>query len=167
MAEPSTAEGWPNAIITEATAFLRTVLERAGSRPLGEAAFSLYPGRLLRPKPEDMLRHMLSVAAAVLCDAAGVEVTGEPPIDAPEDIDPGEIVQSAERVIAAVERASLLDLAEARVHFLEPQWSEKLREQRPLLADLALGIVRFMLKCATDCSAERTRRPRSSRNDRP
>jgi hypothetical protein len=167
MAEPSTTEGSPNAIITEATAFLRTVLERASSRTLGEAAFSLYPGRLLRPKPEDMLRHMLSVAAAILCDSASVHVTGEPPTDASEDIDPAEIVQSAERAIAAVERASLLDLAEARVHFLAPQWSEKLVEERPLLADLAFGIVRFMLKCATDCSAERVRRPRPSRNDKP
>jgi hypothetical protein len=167
MAEPSTAEGSPNAIITEASAFLRTVLERAGSRPVGEAAFLLYPGRLVRPKPEDMLRHMLYVAAAILCDAASVQVTGEPPVDAPEDIDPAEIVQAAERAIAALETASLLDLTEARVHFLEPQWSEELLKQRPLLADLALGILRFMLKCATDCSAERTRRPRSSRNDGP
>jgi hypothetical protein len=114
-----------------------------------------------------MLRHMLSVAAAILCDSASVHVTGEPPTDASEDIDPAEIVQSAERAIAAVERASLLDLAEARVHFLAPQWSEKLVEERPLLADLAFGIVRFMLKCATDCSAERVRRPRPSRNDKP
>jgi hypothetical protein len=58
-------------------------------------------------------------------------------------------------------------LAEARVYFLAPQWSEKLVEERPLLADLALGIVRFMLKCATDCSAERMRRLRPSRNDKP
>jgi hypothetical protein len=167
MAEPSTAEGSPNAVIIEATAFLRAVLERAGSRPLGEAAFLLYPGRLVRPKPEEMLRHMLSVAAAILCDAAGVEITGEPPIDTPADIDPAEVVQSAERAIVALEAASLLDLTEARVHFLEPRWSEELLKQRPLLADLALGIVRFMLKCATDCSAERTHRPQPSRNERP
>jgi hypothetical protein len=161
MAESSAAEGSPNAIITEASAFLRTVLERAGSRHLGEAAFLLDPGRFLKPKPEDMLRHILYVAAAILCDSAGVQVTDEPPVDAPENIESADIVHSAERTIAAIETASLLDLTEARVHFLEPQWSEKLREERPLLADLALGILRFMLKCATDCSVERTRRPRS------
>jgi hypothetical protein len=167
MAEPSAGEGSPNAVITEASAFLRTVLERAGSRPLGEAAFALYPGRRVRPKPEDMLRHMLYVAAAILCDSASVQVTREPPGDAPGDINPAEIVQSAERAIAAFERASLLDLTEARVHFLAPQWSDELLKHRPLLADLALGIVRFMLKCATDCSAERTRRPQPSPNERP
>jgi hypothetical protein len=165
MAEPPIQEA-ENSIVREASVFLWTVLERTGSPSLRDAALALYPGRLAVPKPEDTLRYMLHVAVAVLCDAAGVRLTGEQaPSPAADSIEPTEIVQSAERAIAAIEWASWEELAEAHSYFLAPSWSRALVERRPLLADLAFGVVRFMIDCAWQWTDEHL--PPPARNDEP
>jgi hypothetical protein len=153
--------------VRDASVFLWTVLERAGSPSLREAAMALYPGGLAVPKLEDMLRHVLRVAVAVLCDAAGVRLTGEPaPSPAADGIEPTEVVQSAERAVAAIERASWEELAAAHSYFLAPPWSRELVERRPLLADLSFGVVRFMIDCAWQWVDERLPSPSDPNFDR-
>jgi hypothetical protein len=162
MAGPSTPEDPKSLVVREASAFLWTVLEYVGSPTLGAAALALYPGGLAVPKPEDALRHMLRVAVAVLCDAASVRVTGEPaPLPtAVESIKPSQVIQSAERVVAAIEEATWEELAEAHSYFLAPPWSSALSVRRPLMTDLALGVVRFMLDCAWQWADEHLPLPR-------
>jgi hypothetical protein len=111
-----------------------------------------------------MLRHLLRVAVAVLCDTASVRLTGEPrPSPAANSIGPSEVVQSADRAIAAIERASWKELAEAHSYFLAPPWSRELVEQRPLLGDLGFGVVRFMIDCAWQWTDEHLPPPRNAR----
>jgi hypothetical protein len=144
-------------VVREASAFLWTVLERAGSPSLRDAATMLYPGELTVPKPESVLRHMLLVAVAILCDSTSVRLTSESAtLRAAEGMRPTDVVQSAERVVAAVEQGSLQELAEAHAYFLAPPpWSRELVEQQPLLTDLAFGVVRFMIECALECAVNR------------
>jgi hypothetical protein len=126
-------------VVRDASAFLWTVLEHAGSPTLRDAAMALYPGGPAVPKPEDMLRHMLRVTVAVLCDAASVRLASEPaPSPVVDTIGSTEIVQSAGRVVAAIEQAS---------------WEE--------LADLAFGVTRFMIDCAWEWAGEHMPLPRS------
>jgi hypothetical protein len=128
---------------------------------------ALYPDGFAVPKPEDTLRHMLHVAVAVLCDAASVSLTGEPSFSVVADsIVPTEIAESAERVVKAIEEATWEELAQAHSYFLAPPWSQALIEQRPLLADLAFGVARFMIDCAWQWADEHLPLPRCW-DDRP
>jgi hypothetical protein len=148
MAGPR-AEGPQNPLVREASALLWTILEHGGSPILRDAAMALYPGGLAVPKPEDTLRHMLHVALAVLCDSASIPVTGEPASSPVADsTEPAQLIDSAERVVRALEQATWVELAAAHSYFLAPPWGRALAEERPLLTDLAFGIVRFMIDCA-------------------
>jgi hypothetical protein len=160
MAAPSIPDDPQSRVVREASAFLWTVLEHGGSPTLRDAALALYPGGLAVPKAEDTLRHMLRVAVAVLCDSGSVRVIGEPAPVATESIGPTEVIRSAERVVVAIEEATWDELAEAHSYFLAPPWSRALNEQRPLLTDLALGIIRFMLDCAWQWADEHLPPPR-------
>jgi hypothetical protein len=146
--------------VREASVLLWTILEHGGSPILRDAATVLYPGGLALPKPEDTLRYMLHVALAVLCDSASIPVTGEPAPSVAGSITPSQLVASAERVIEALEEASWVELADAHSYFLAPPWGRALAEERPLLADLAFGIVRFGIDCAWQWMDERLPPPR-------
>jgi hypothetical protein len=136
-------------------------LERGGSPILREAAIALYPGGLGVPKPEDTLRHILRVALAVLCDSASIRITGEPaPSPIADSTGPADLIESAERVITALEQATWVELAAAHSYFLAPPWGRALAEERPLLTDLAFGIVRFMIDCAWQWADEHLPLPR-------
>jgi hypothetical protein len=162
MVGPPPSQDPQNVVVRDASAFLWTVLERAGSPILRDAAMALYPGGWAVPKPEDMLRHMLHVAVAVLCDAASIRLTGEPaPSPVADSTGTPALVRSAGRVVAAIEQASWEELAAAHSYFLAPPWSRALIEQRPLLADLAFGVTRFMIDCAWQWADEHLPLPRS------
>jgi hypothetical protein len=105
---------------------------------------------------------MLQVALAVLFDSASVPVTGEPAASpVASSIGSTQLVESAERVVSALEAASWLELADAHSYFLAPPWSRALAEQRPLLTDLAFGVMRFMIDCAWQWADERLPPPRA------
>jgi hypothetical protein len=164
VAGPPPRQEPENTVVRDASVFLWTVLERAGSPSLREAAVALYPGGPAAPELEDMLRHVLRVAVAGLCDAASVRLTGEPP-PAPADdgigsVGAAEVARSAERVVSAIERAAWEELAEAHSYFLAPPWSRELAERRPSLAGLAFSVVRFMIDCAWQWADEHLPPPR-------
>jgi hypothetical protein len=159
IAAPS-GEGLPSPLLREASALLWTILEHGGSPILRDAATALYSCGPAVPRPEDTLRHMLHVALAVLCDSASIAVAGEPAPLVAGSITPSQLVASAERVIEALEEASWVELADAHSYFLAPPWSWTLAIERPLLADLAFGIARFMIDCAWQWTDERLPPPR-------
>lgn len=155
MTGPAKPQAPRNMIVRDASAFLWAVLEQPGAASLGAAALALCPGEMAVPKREDILRHMLFVAVAVLCEAASVRLFGEPAAAAAAlAVEPRDIVQSAERAIAAIERASVQELAEAHAYFLAPCWSGALVDERRSLAELCFGVARFMIDCARQCADE-------------
>jgi hypothetical protein len=168
MAGRPAAEGPQAGVVREASAMLWTVLEHGGSPVLQDAAMALYPAEVAVPKAEDTLRHMLRVALAVLFDSASVPVSGEPAAAPVADSAwPAQLVESAERVVAALEQATWVELADAHSYFLAPPWGRALSEQRPLLTDLAFGVVRFMIDCAWQWADEHLPLPRIKPDDMP
>jgi hypothetical protein len=142
-----------NVVVRELGAFVRMVVEAAGSRSLQDAAAALFPQERVAPALSDRLRHMLLVAVATLCDSAGPGPTDDDDDDDDDDTATAaeDIVRSAQCSIAAVQQAASAELAEAHAYFLAPPWRGELAAQQAELADLGFGVARFMIECASEC----------------